>query len=842
MNVPQQESGPAQRRAVLVVASCSPEHLSRADHVIQSSIARGVPVRYAISHRQALVRTQLEGRGAELRVQPRRLLAIPRWLRSLRRERFTTTVVLFTGDRWYRRLKTVGLILAFPNGLILNENGDYCRPTPSKLYLHLAWRLAQRRVRYGGLLRSAWRLFRRDGPGALLRRLSTRAQSRGRLTAVLRLISSVRRLRRISLPHAEEPEVSIIIPAHNQWHFTHSCIDSIVQHTSTVAYEVILVDNASTDRTRTIESSTSGLQVLRFPENRGFVEACNSGAQIARGDKIVFLNNDVSVTSGWLEALIAVTRTRANWGAVGAKLLFPNGKLQEAGGIVWRDGSAWNYGRFDDPERPEYNYVREVDYCSAAALLVRREAFEKVGGLDPAYSPGYWEDTDLCFALRDAGYSVWYQPASVVFHYEGASSGTDEAMGMKRFQRLNSDYFRIKWAEQLSRQCEFQLASLFRARDRKAGRTVLVFDHYVPTPDRDAGSALMYWFLKSVLDLGYRVVFWPQNLFRSLGYTASLQQDGIEVLYGRVAIKDFLESFGHFIDFAIAYRSAVAIEYLPLTRPFVYAQAYIAVDLEHLREERRLDAEGHGGSKVAFLRAREAQLVELVDCIGVHSPVEQDILKREFGARCIVHLPLPIPPMPPTSTPLEERDGLLFVGSTHPPNVDAIRHFIRYVFPSIRKRNPATRLWIVGDVCAKVTSLGREPGVHLVGHARNLQPWFERARVFVAPLRYGAGIKGKVLGAMSAGVPVVTTTIGAEGIGLESGLSAFIEDSDEGFADAVHRLTTDRELWWRIRQTAREIVEGELSFERFQASVADLMKRLACAEGSASAKSRRALK
>lgn len=841
MKASQQDDGTAQRRAVLVVASCSPEHLSRADRVIQSHIARGVPVRYAVSHRQELVRTQLEARGAELRVQPRTVLAVPRWLHSLRRERFSTIVVLFTGERSYRRLKTIGLVLAFPNGLILNENGDYCRPTPWKLYLYLAWRLAQQRVRYRGLIRSSWRLVRKDGPGALLRRLSTRAQSRGRGRAALRLISSLRRLRRISLPLTEDPEVSIIIPVHNQWRFTHPCIDSIVHHTSGVAYEVILVDNASTDRTRTIEGSISGLRILRLRENRGFVEACNAGVQIAHGDKILFLNNDVTVTCGWLEALIAVSRARPNWGAVGAKLLFPNGTLQEAGGIVWRDGSAWNYGRFDDPERPEYNYVREVDYCSAAALLVRREAFEKVGGLDPDYSPGYWEDTDLCFALRDAGYSVWYQPTSVVFHYEGASSGTDEAKGMKRFQILNSDRFRKKWAEQLSRQCEFQLTSLFRARDRNAGRTVLVFDHYVPTPDRDAGSAFMYWFLKSVVELGHRVVFWPQNLFPSPGYTTNLQQDGIEVLYGRVSIRGFLESFGHLIDFAVAYRSAIAIEYLPLTRSYVGAQCYIACDLEHLREERRRHSEGHGGSKVAALKAREAQLVGLVDCIGVHSPVEQDILERELGARCIVHLPLPVPAIPPTGRPFEEREGLLFVGSTHPPNVDAIRHFVRHVFPRIRRRNPAIQLWIVGDVCAKVTSLGREPGVHLVGYAQNLQPWFERARVFVAPLRYGAGIKGKVLGAMSAGVPVVTTTIGAEGIGLESGVSVFVEDSDEGFAEAVHRLTTDEELWGQIRLAAREMVEGELSFDRFQASVADLMKRLASVAASGSTQSRRAL-
>jgi hypothetical protein len=545
------------------------------------------------------------------------------------------------------------------------------------------------------------------------------------------------------------------------------------------------------------------------------------------------LNNDVTVTPGWLDALLSVARSRTGAGAVGAKLIFPNGKLQEAGGIVWRDGSAWNYGRFDDPDRPEYNYVREVDYCSGAALLVRRHAFEEVGGFDRAYSPGYWEDTDLCFALRNAGYSVWYQPAAVVFHYEGASSGTDEARGMKRFQRVNASRFREKWSAELLQQCEFNPAALFQARDRRSGRTVLVFDHVVPTPDRDAGSSLMYWFLKVVVELGYRVVFWPQNLFRSAGYTAALQQEGIEVAYGAVSLDDYFEACGRFIDIAVAHHPAIAREYLPRTNRFVGAKGYIPCDLEHLREERRCSVEEGAalGSTAALLREREAWLVEYVDRIGIQSTVEQHLLEREFGAQNVLLLPLPVPRRAPTSKPFDERDGMLFVGSTHPPNVDAVRYFIRHVFPRVREVDRNMELWIVGDVCSKLTALERQPGVHLVGYAPDLEPWFERARVFVAPLRYGAGIKGKLLAAMSAGVPIVTTSMGAEGIGLEAGSSAFIEDSDEGFADAVISLNSNRELWSRIRDAAREIVDGDLSFDRFREAVESMMAQLAlCAD------------
>ena len=833
MNPRKHDEQPRDEETALVVASASPAHLIQADKVIRERIARGARLQYAVSYSDEFSRVQLEARRAVIRLQPRGAFAMLGWLRALRCQRFGVVVVLLTGDPSHRLLKAMGLLLAIPKGLILNENGDYCRPTPQNLYRHFRWRLAEQRSRYWALVQKAWRLFRRGGHKAVATRLSAGLNSRGRLMAAIRLGSPFRRLRRISLPRSEKPEVSIVIPARDQWRFTHSCLDSIMRNTINVAYEVILVDDASTDKTQRIESFTDGLHILRLAQSRGFVEACNAGAGVARGDNILFLNNDVTVTPGWLDALLSVVRSRPDAGAVGAKLLFPNGKLQEAGGIVWRDGSAWNYGRFDDPDRPEYNYVREVDYCSGAALLVRRHAFEEVGGFDRAYSPGYWEDTDLCFALRNAGYSIWYQPAAVIFHYEGASSGTDEAKGMKRFQRVNASRFQKKWSAELRRQCEFDPTALFRARDRRSGRTVLVLDHVVPMPDRDAGSSLMYWFLKVVVDLGYCVVFWPQNLFRSAGYTAALQQVGIEVVYGPVSLDDYFEACGRFIEIAIAHHPVIAREYLPRVSGFVGATGYIPADLEHLREERRCSVEGDAavGARAALLREREAWLVKYVDRIGIHSPVERCILEKEFGAQNVVHLPLPIPRREPTSKPFDERDGMLFVGSTHPPNVDAVQYLIRHVFPRVRKGDPKLELWIVGGVCSKLTAWEGQPGVHLVGYAEDLEPWFERARVFVAPLRYGAGIKGKLLGAMSAGVPIVTTSIGAEGIGLEAGISAFIEDSDEGFAEAVIRLNSNRELWSRIRCAAREIVDDDLSFDRFREAVESMMAQLAqCAD------------
>jgi GT2 family glycosyltransferase/2-polyprenyl-3-methyl-5-hydroxy-6-metoxy-1,4-benzoquinol methylase len=251
---------------------------------------------------------------------------------------------------------------------------------------------------------------------------------------------------------------SIIIPSYNGIALTEACLAALAETLpADFRGEIIVVDDCSTDDTeprlaRWAEKEPR-LKVLRNPENCGFVVTCNTGAAAARGEIIVLLNNDTLPQEGWLEPLLRIFRDKPDAGAVGGRLVYPDGRMQEAGGIVFADGSAANFGKWDcEIDAPLYNYVREVDYVTGALIATPRSLFNELGRLDTHYRPIYYEETDYCFKLRARGYRVYYQPESVVIHLEGVTCGTDVNSGQKRYQAVNRAKFVERWRGALKRQ------------------------------------------------------------------------------------------------------------------------------------------------------------------------------------------------------------------------------------------------------------------------------------------------------------------------------------------------------------------------------------------------------
>ena len=357
--------------------------------------------------------------------------------------------------------------------------------------------------------------------------------------------------------------------------------------------EIVLVDDQSPDDSVAVLSAIEGVRVIRNRSNLGFVESCNHGAREARGQYLIFLNNDTEVQAGWSDELVRTLTDVPDCGIAGSMLVYPDGRLQEAGGIVWRDGSAWNYGRMDDPRRPIYAYRRDVDYVSGAALAVPRALFLELNGFDTRYAPAYYEDVDLAFKVRDAGRRVIFQPRSVVVHHEGVTSGRDLASGVKAYQARNAKTFLERWEPRLARHHEPGEA-VERARERGAHFRVLFLDHCTPEPDKDAGSGAVLHLFRILQGLGGKITFIPEDNYLFLDpYTSDLQRMGVECLYAPfvTSVKEHLQDVAEGYDLILMYRYTTAVRHLASIRRYAKRAKVVLldVDLHFLRELREAD-------------------------------------------------------------------------------------------------------------------------------------------------------------------------------------------------------------------------------------------------------------
>ena len=633
----------------------------------------------------------------------------------------------------------------------------------------------------------------------------------------------------IAVPTAEQdPVVSVVIPVHGQWSVTAQCLKSFTEHRPSVPFEVVVVDDASPDDTRLRLGSVTGVRVVPLDVNRGFVGAVNAGIAECRGRYVVLLNNDTQITDGWLEALTA-TAAEPGVGLVGSKLIYPDGRLQEAGGIMFDDASGWNYGRFGDPSLERYNVQRDVDYCSGAAILLRRDLLDGLGGLDTEFAPAYYDDTDLAFGFG-SGSSVVYEPRAVVIHYEGVSHGTDESSGLKRFQALHRKKMLARWGQQLSGHLIQDPANVEAAARRLAGHGTIIFiDDHVPRPDEDSGSVRTFALLTTLRRLGYWVVLLAHNRASGDVWGERLRDEGIEVFRGPESPEEFLISMRSAVVAVIGARVTVAWEYVGLVRRVLPGVPFIfdTVDLHHLREQREADLTG---SPALARRARETRGLELgfvqaADETLVVSAFEVDVLAKEAPAAVVrvvsnVHERRPEGPGP------ETREGMVFVGSfAHPPNADAVQWFLAEVLPLVRAEVPDAVLRVVGKGApADLVALADgEPGVELLGWLPSLDDVYATSRVAVAPLRYGAGVKGKVGEAMSHGVPVVGTPVAMEGMYIEHEVSGWIAEDPRALADGVVALLRDDDLWSRISRAGRDHIDGLLGERGFESQVREAL-------------------
>ncbi|HEY5425074.1 MAG TPA: glycosyltransferase [Candidatus Tumulicola sp.] len=619
----------------------------------------------------------------------------------------------------------------------------------------------------------------------------------------------------IRVPVAHDPPlVSIVIPVFNRWRYTNGCLRALVACADpAIPTEIVVVDDASDDRTRELLDHCAGIRVVRLDRNAGFAAACNAGARIARGPYLHFLNNDAFVSPGWLRPLLDAAGADDRVGAVVSQLRYPDDTLAEAGGVIWRDGRGSNYGRGQAARDWRYRSVRDVDYGSAASLLVRAGAFAQAGGFAPEFAPAYYEDADLCFALRARGYRISYQPRSIVYHAEGISYGSNSRDDARAQQARNRAVFAAKWEVELREHYEPVPTNVEAAARRLSGApSIVVIDQHVPFTDRDAGSRRIAFLIDLLRGRGWHVIFGSIDGNEYAPYAGALREAGTDVICGfNAASVAQLKRLSLKVDAVWLCRPGPAHRLIPAFRRHFAAATivYDTVDLHFLRLQR--EQELHGGrTGWQAMQRLEFALAKAADVTITTSGVERDVLAAG-GIAPVYAIPVIEPGGAPHAAGWGARRGLIFLGNyAHAPNVDAAKWLCGAIMPLLRQRLPGLRLTLAGADPTRAVRALAESDVEVTGYVADVDALLEKARVFVAPLRFGAGIKGKIVYALAHGIPVVTTPVGAEGIFDACDYRAGASTAEQIAAETA-RLYEDPAAWEALAVKGRSIAAARFS-------------------------------
>ena len=621
----------------------------------------------------------------------------------------------------------------------------------------------------------------------------------------------------IVLKTSRQSHISIVIPTYGEHEVTRRCLASLAAHPLDTPYEVIVIDDAYADPLDLESMQVEGARLIRHQNNLGFLRTCNEAVASAEGDYVLLLNNDTVVHPRAIEALLETFAQFEDVGAACAQLRFPDGTLQEAGGIVWSDGSAWNWGRGENPLDPRFGYPRDVDYGSAAALMVRRSLWNEVGGFDERFVPAYYEDTDLCFALRDAGHRVMYQPRAVVTHFEGVSHGTDTGSGMKAQQVINQAQFTDKWRHTLAHHRANGVEPMLE-RDRYAAARILWVEACMLTPDQDSGSLRTIRLLRILVGMGCKVTYVADNMDGAEHYRSQIEAEGVEVIHAPFfkSVGEYLQQHGREYDVITLCRHYIAIQHIPMVREVnPTAQIWFdTIDLHYLRSRRQFELDGKKSTadRAELAYREEMEVVGQSDLTIVVSEVEVEELGKEVPAARVAVVSN-IHEISEVRAERQGREGVVFVGGfQHPPNIDAVEFYAEEIWPLFREQCPGVPTYVIGSrMPDRLRKLGESHGLNMLGFVEDLLPHYMQSVLSIAPLRYGAGVKGKVNQALSYGLPVVGTSAALEGMDLEHRRQAMLADSAEAFASAMIEAYSDQALWRVLSKNGQQSLQDRFT-------------------------------
>jgi O-antigen biosynthesis protein len=678
-------------------------------------------------------------------------------------------------------------------------------------------------------LKSRWkRLRKRYGDIMLDHKDATRTLLRIRLELFLS------RNAKLALPSSSDPAVSIVIITYNQEELVYGCLAAIAETlgASALPVEVIVLDNGSKAETLEVLSRVEGAKVIYSETNLHFLRGVNLTAKHARGRHILLLNSDAQLVPGTLEAAVRTLESARDIGAVGARIVLPDGTLQEAGSIIWNDGGCQGYGRGHQANDGEFMFRRDVDYCSGAFLLTPRALWEKLGGFDERYAPCYYEETDYCVRLQEAGYRVVYEPDAVILHYEFGSSSMSQGVS---WQMDNLGKFRerhVRWLDEQHPSSTRHVAA--RARPSAAMR-VLVVEDRVPHIRCGGGYPRANALLTELHAAGAQVTLFPTaQAEEQWGEVRTTLPPTIETLveHSAATFADFIAERRGLFDAIIVCRPHNMETFVDALKrvPDAACDAAVFYDAEALFAPRAAvwrDIIGEPSQPGQATRelAQEIAMTRPAHAVISVSPHERAIFEANGVQRSWV-LGHAIPARP-TPASFDARAGFVFLGALYDdesPNAESLRWFAAEILPGLREiMGRHVKLAVVGGVKAYSIQALAPDDFELLGAVDDLASVFDRYRVMVAPTRIAAGIPHKVHEAAGLGVPVVTTDLIAQLLGWTPGRDVLASSDPAQFARLCAELHDDRALWERVRGAALERVRIDCSPEAFRRTVREIL-------------------
>ncbi|HUN01726.1 MAG TPA: glycosyltransferase [Niabella sp.] len=604
-------------------------------------------------------------------------------------------------------------------------------------------------------------------------------------------------------PHSgqHQVEISIIIPfSEKTLATTLECVNSILNSESDESYEIILITNNSSLEFYN-KNLPKHIKYIASSTGKNTLEMYKIGARHAEGQYLIFLNNLTEVTKNWLSYLKKTFIHFPQTGIATTKTINLHTNTSRLGGILDNAKSPSMIGKGTEVNSPDINYSQKIDFA-IENIMIAKSLWIQVGEINQNL-PEHIAYLDLCIKVHYAGYEIRNQPCAEIFSCDNENDISE----ILNYERDYPNLFK-------------SLKNISTERKFSTNGHILYVDDRIPNPDTSGGGLYSYNCIRILKNLGYNVALigvWEHEWKNKQQVIKNFQSLGVEVLYKPYAmdIKHHIAKKGYQYDYIIICRGPAADLFLQILRDYAPQAKIIfnTIDLHFVRLERaaQITKNKEDISAAKIMREVELDVIKQVDATMVVSSVEKPMLEKLVPSSKIALIPIPVD-IPGRLKEFSERQHIVFLGGyDHLPNVDAIKYFVKEIWPKISQRLPDVKFMIAGNKMPDEFSSFASETVQLVGFVKDLQELYSSCRLSVVPLRFGAGVKGKILTSMSFGVPNVVTSIGAEGMNLTHDENVIIADTPDNFANAVINTYTQPDTWQKISDNGLQYVQETAS-------------------------------